>query len=233
MWTLPQPTPTLRFAKSRMRGVGPGADHRRRAGRRCGSRRGRCRRPSRWARWRRRATRRCASRSPLEPSTRRSPCSWRRSSPCSRRGSCRRSTGWRRAGGCGSWPRRSWPRCGPCRCRRSGRPGSRGTRRSASRCRRCRCRRRRGRSGRGSGRRCGPGRWAGSATRTRRPARVHSSGRVLVAGWTRSPTATTFSAVAVGLPAAGRAPIRLPKKVLPGSPSAAPPMPTKPPPFWM
>ena len=33
--------------------------------------------------------------------------------------------------------------------------------------------------------------------------RVHSSGRSSVAGWTRSPTATTFSAVAVGLPGGG------------------------------
>ena len=96
-------------------------------------------------------------------------CSWRRWWPCSRRGPCRRSTGSRRAGGSGSRAGRSSPRSGPCRCRRSGRPGSRGTTRSASRCRRCRCRRRPERSGRGSGRRCGPDRWAGSATRTRRP----------------------------------------------------------------
>jgi hypothetical protein len=61
----------------------------------------------------------------------------------------------------------------------------------------------------------------------------HSSGRLRVEGWTRSPNATTFSVVAVGLPVVGRAPIRPEKNVLPGSPSAAPPMPTKPPPSLM
>ena len=37
----------------------------------------------------------------------------------------------------------------------------------------------------------------------------------------------------VGLAASGRAPIRPVTNVLPGSASAAPPMPTKPPPAWM
>ena len=179
MWTLPQPTPTLRLAKSRMRGGRAGADHLRRAARRCGSRRGRCRRPSRWGRWRRRATRRCARgrRSSRRPGARR--CSWRRSWPCSRRGPCRRSTGSRPAGGCGSWPRRSCR--GPAHAGVEGAaalevaaPGDRPVGAAGGR-----CRRRRGRPGRGSGRRCGPGRWAGSATRTRRPERVHSSGSVL------------------------------------------------------
>ena len=109
--------------------VGP----RRSAGaRRCPRRRPcRCRTRGRSARSSGRAARRSgrAGRPRCSGSAARS-CSSTRWWPCSRPAPCRSSTSARRGGGCGTRPRRSSPPCGPCRCRRTGRPRSRGTTRS-------------------------------------------------------------------------------------------------------
>ena len=131
-------------------------------------------------------------------------------------------------------PRRSSPRSGPCRCRRSGRPGSRGTRRSGDRCRRRRCRRRPARSARGSGRRCGRCPSGASASGTRRRSGSSISGRSRVAGCTRSPATTVCSVVAPGLAAIGpRADQAVEERRRRARPRRSVPMPTKPPPFSM
>jgi hypothetical protein len=63
--------------------------------------------------------------------------------------------------------------------------------------------------------------------------RLSSSGSASVAGWTRSPTASVRVVAPVGLAGSGRAPIRSSSSAVPGSASAAVPMPTKPPPRAM